>query len=161
MHSDVTISPGDSPRRYLARTGNHRTRKVILTKSRAPGQAYFASRRPAHQTLATLTGTDKTLRSGRSGHGTALRQELTLSRRCPTRRSPTPRHAGRRASGSLRARHRVARRAGHGVAVLLKIYAHRIDGQTDVANQRITDALSTPESEPGPGDEGADSGPAA
>jgi hypothetical protein len=55
----------------------------------------------------------------------------------------------------------VARRAGHGVAVLLKIYAHRIDGQTDVANQRITDALSTPESEPGPGDEGADSGPAA
>jgi hypothetical protein len=32
----------------------------------------------------------------------------------------------------------VARRAGHGVAVLLKIYAHCIDGQADAANQRIT-----------------------
>jgi len=38
----------------------------------------------------------------------------------------------------------VARRAGHGVAVLLKIYAHCIDGQADAANQRITDALTTP-----------------
>jgi len=37
----------------------------------------------------------------------------------------------------------VARRAGHGVAVLLKIYAHCIDGQADAANQRITDALGT------------------
>ena len=36
----------------------------------------------------------------------------------------------------------VARRAGHGVAVLLKIYAHRIDGQADAANQRIDEALS-------------------
>jgi hypothetical protein len=27
----------------------------------------------------------------------------------------------------------VARRAGHGVAVLLEIYAHCIDGQADVA----------------------------
>jgi hypothetical protein len=35
----------------------------------------------------------------------------------------------------------VARRAGHGVAVLLKIYAHCIDGQADAANKRITDAL--------------------
>jgi hypothetical protein len=47
----------------------------------------------------------------------------------------------------------VARRAGHGVAVLLKIYAHCIDGQADAANQRITDALGTqdirPESQPG------------
>jgi hypothetical protein len=47
----------------------------------------------------------------------------------------------------------VARRAGHGVAVLLKIYAHCIDGQADAANKRITDALGTqdtqPESEPG------------
>jgi hypothetical protein len=52
----------------------------------------------------------------------------------------------------------VARRAGHGVAVLLKIYAHCIDGQADAANKRITDALGTqdtrPESEPG--DEGDD-----
>ena len=37
----------------------------------------------------------------------------------------------------------VARRAGHGVAVLLKIYAHCIDGQADAVNQRITDALGT------------------
>ena len=37
----------------------------------------------------------------------------------------------------------VARRAGHGVAVLLKIYAHCIDGQADAANKRITDALCT------------------
>jgi len=50
----------------------------------------------------------------------------------------------------------VARRAGHGVAVLLKIYAHCIDGQADAANQRITDALGIPESEPGPGDQGGD-----
>jgi hypothetical protein len=35
----------------------------------------------------------------------------------------------------------IARRAGHGVAVLLKIYAYCIDGQADAANQRITDAL--------------------
>jgi hypothetical protein len=56
----------------------------------------------------------------------------------------------------------VARRAGHGVAVLLNIYAHCIDGLADAANQRITDALGTTESEPGSGDEGdADSEPAA
>jgi integrase len=56
----------------------------------------------------------------------------------------------------------VARRAGHGVAVLLKIYAHCIDGQADAANRRITDALGTKdaESEPG-GDEDGDSEPAA
>ena len=30
------------------------------------------------------------------------------------------------------------------VAVLLKIYAHCIDGQADAANQRITDALGVP-----------------
>jgi hypothetical protein len=36
----------------------------------------------------------------------------------------------------------VARRAGQDVAVLLKIYAHCIDGQADAANQRITDALA-------------------
>jgi hypothetical protein len=38
----------------------------------------------------------------------------------------------------------VARRAGHGVAVLLKIYAHCIDGQANAANQRITDASAPP-----------------
>jgi hypothetical protein len=48
----------------------------------------------------------------------------------------------------------VARRAGHGVAVLLKIYAHCIDGQADAANQRITDALDTTDAETGPGDVG-------
>jgi integrase len=36
----------------------------------------------------------------------------------------------------------VARRAGHSVAVLLKVYAHCIDGQAGAANQRITDALT-------------------
>jgi integrase len=50
----------------------------------------------------------------------------------------------------------VARRAGHGVAVLLKIYAHCIDGQADAANQRIADALGAAEPEPGPGGEGDD-----
>jgi hypothetical protein len=48
----------------------------------------------------------------------------------------------------------VARRAGHGIAVLLKIYAHCIEGQADAANKRITDALSTPEAGQDPGDEG-------
>ena len=32
----------------------------------------------------------------------------------------------------------VARRAGHGVAVLLKVYAQRIDGQANEANRRST-----------------------
>ena len=52
----------------------------------------------------------------------------------------------------------VARRAGHGVAVLLEIYAHCIDGQADAANKRITDALGVQEPRPGsePGDEGDD-----
>ncbi len=48
----------------------------------------------------------------------------------------------------------VARRAGHGVAVLLKIYAHCIDGQADAANKRITDALGTQGAQPDLGDEG-------
>jgi hypothetical protein len=41
----------------------------------------------------------------------------------------------------------VARRAGHGVDVLLKIYAGCIKGGADSANQRIEDALkpNTPE----------------
>jgi len=47
----------------------------------------------------------------------------------------------------------VARRAGHGVAVLLKIYAHCIDGQADAANQRITNALSISEAGQDPGTE--------
>jgi len=48
----------------------------------------------------------------------------------------------------------VARRAGHGVAVLLKIYAHCIDGQADAANQRITDALGAVEADHDPGTHG-------
>jgi hypothetical protein len=36
----------------------------------------------------------------------------------------------------------------HGVAVLLKICAHRIDGQSDAANKRITSALGI--QDPGP-----------
>ena len=56
----------------------------------------------------------------------------------------------------------MARRAGRGVAVLLKIYAHCIDGQAEAANQRITDALSTPGAEQDTGGEGnAASEPAA
>ncbi len=35
-----------------------------------------------------------------------------------------------------------AERAGHGVDVMLKVYARCIDGQRDVANQRILDALA-------------------
>ena len=50
----------------------------------------------------------------------------------------------------------VARRAGHGVAVLLKIYAHCTDGQASAANQRITDAIASPGAQPEPGDEGDD-----
>jgi integrase len=52
----------------------------------------------------------------------------------------------------------VDRRAGHGVAVLLKIYAHCIDGQADAANQLIADALGTQDTrlESEPGDEGDD-----
>jgi hypothetical protein len=52
----------------------------------------------------------------------------------------------------------VARRAGHGVAVLLKIYALCIDGQADAANKRITDALGIQDAqpEPEPVDEGDD-----
>ena len=41
----------------------------------------------------------------------------------------------------------VARRAGHGVAVLLKIYAHCIDGQATAANQRIAEALGIKDAE--------------
>ncbi len=43
----------------------------------------------------------------------------------------------------------VARRAGHGVAVLLKVYAHCIDGMADTANKRIADALGSPETPAG------------
>ena len=48
----------------------------------------------------------------------------------------------------------VARRAGHGVAIMLKIYAHCTHGQADAAKQRITDTVGSTEPEPGPGDEG-------
>ena len=54
----------------------------------------------------------------------------------------------------------VARRGGHGVAVLLKIYAHCIDGQADAANKRITHALSLQDAEPGDEEDG-DSGQAS
>jgi integrase len=42
----------------------------------------------------------------------------------------------------------VARRAGHGVAVLLRVYANCIDGQADAANQRISEALDQDDSGP-------------
>jgi hypothetical protein len=41
----------------------------------------------------------------------------------------------------------VARRAGHGIAVLLKVYANCIDGQAAAANGRISDALDKDGSE--------------
>ena len=44
-----------------------------------------------------------------------------------------------------------ATEVAHGVAVLLKIYAHCIDGQADAANQCITDALGTKDTQPEPG----------
>jgi hypothetical protein len=53
----------------------------------------------------------------------------------------------------LRGTTEVARRARYGVAVLLKIYAHCIDGQATAANQRITEALGIPDAEEDPGDE--------
>lgn len=43
-----------------------------------------------------------------------------------------------------------ARRDGHGVALLLTINADWIDGQADAANNRITDALDTTDTEFGP-----------
>jgi hypothetical protein len=52
--------------------------------------------------------------------------------------------------------------AGHGVAVLLKIYAHCIDGQATAANQRIADALGNTDAEQDPDDEAdGDTGPAS
>ena len=41
----------------------------------------------------------------------------------------------------------VARRAGHGVAVLLRVYANCIDGQATAAKQAISNALSEPADE--------------
>ena len=52
---------------------------------------------------------------------------------------PAARRAGK--AGALVARAVVRKSAGHSVAVLLKIYAHCIDGQADAANKRIADAL--------------------
>ena len=37
---------------------------------------------------------------------------------------------------------RSIKRAGHGVDVMLRVYAKCIDGQRDIANQRIEDALA-------------------
>lgn len=37
----------------------------------------------------------------------------------------------------------VARRVGHSVAVLLKVYAHCIVGQDDTVNRRISEALGS------------------
>ncbi|MGH3547571.1 MAG: tyrosine-type recombinase/integrase, partial [Pseudonocardiaceae bacterium] len=42
----------------------------------------------------------------------------------------------------------VARRAGHGVAVLLKVYAGCLDGEDEVANHRIDDGLSAYDNDP-------------
>jgi hypothetical protein len=42
----------------------------------------------------------------------------------------------------------------HGVAVLLKIDAHCIDGQATAANQRVAEALGTQDAGEDPSDEG-------
>jgi hypothetical protein len=42
----------------------------------------------------------------------------------------------------------VARRLGHGVAVLLKVYANCLDGQEITANSSIDRALGTPVADP-------------
>lgn len=48
-----------------------------------------------------------------------------------------------RGTGGIQAHnYRIARRSGHGVAVLLKVYANCIDGRATAANQRISDALN-------------------
>jgi hypothetical protein len=53
----------------------------------------------------------------------------------------------------------VARRAGHGVAVLLKIYGLCIDDQADAANKRITNVvISLVGKDTQPGSERADEG---
>jgi len=38
----------------------------------------------------------------------------------------------------------IAERAGHSVAILLKIYAKCLDGQDDIAKRRIEEALGDP-----------------
>jgi len=50
----------------------------------------------------------------------------------------------------------VARGAGHGVAVMVEIYAHCIDGQADAPNKRTTDALGSQDTQPESSDEGDD-----
>ena len=65
-------------------------------------------------------------------------------------RAPPLRSSARRpvaVAERRRAATEVARRAGHGVAVLLKVYANCIDGQAGAANQRISDALGELDSE--------------
>jgi integrase len=85
----------------------------------------------------------------------ARKQSLTLAQqRSPLGRRPYDlRHAVSPWLNAGVPATEVARRAGHSVAVLLKIYAHCIDGQADAANQRIIDALATTKPEPGPGSE--------
>ncbi|WP_300609269.1 hypothetical protein [Trebonia sp.] len=63
-----------------------------------------------------------------------------------TRHEPTRGHGGVPAA-------EIARRTGHGVAVLLKIYAYCTDGQADAGNQRITATLRAKDTEPEPGSE--------
>jgi hypothetical protein len=61
-----------------------------------------------------------------------------------------PPRSARRKSGTCR------RLLPRGVAVLLKIYAHCIDGQATAANERIADALGIRDAEPDLGDEDDD-----
>ena len=68
------------------------------------------------------------------------------------------RDEGRTLDAPLRPATEVARRAGHGAAVLLKIYAHCIDGRADAANKRITNALGTQDARRREGDDDSEQG---
>lgn len=94
-----------------------------------------------------------------------LRDALKLADHCPevlVQLIPLPPEGARslRVTFAFRELHVAVspRRAGHGVAVVLKIYTHCIDGQADAANQRIADALGAQDTrrESEAGDEGGD-----
>jgi hypothetical protein len=64
----------------------------------------------------------------------------------PLSRVAAPGRARQKGVGSGRADHFAD---WHGVAVLLKICAHCIDGHSDATNKRITDALGIQDTRPG------------
>ena len=102
----------------------------------APPQTAACSAPPA-------AGPSRTAPTARSGRPPARRRSPPPSLRSPLARRP---YDLRHAAVSLWLNSgvpatEVARRAGHSVAVLLKVYAHCIDGQDGTVNKRIADAL--------------------